>query len=366
MDAATAISGCGPAFFALVVEALTDAGVQGGPDARQAAQLALTTMAGTAELLRAAGDAVVAAARGDLPGRRDRRRAGGARGVQACAPRSAPRSRRSSSKARGAARDERDELLAAAIGRADIADYVDALFLVYLILIFVRILLSWIPRIPYNPILSAVDRLHPRRDRPVPEPLPAHPAAGRRRRLRARPEPDHRDHRAAHRARDRRAALIEAVAAGRTRAAAPGASGVGGRWRWPESWSRSTRSTKQIAIAARRARATRSSSIFGFELSNVRNDGVAFGLLGGGGDAVVLALTLGALAPAGRLLRRCTPTRPGPVAGGRAGGRAARSATWPTASRIGAAIDFLDPPAVAGVQPRRRRDRRRRRRCCAR
>jgi YggT family protein len=44
----------------------------------------------------------------------------------------------------------------AAIGRDEIADYVDALFLVYLILIFVRILLSWIPRIPYNPTLSAV------------------------------------------------------------------------------------------------------------------------------------------------------------------------------------------------------------------
>ena len=43
-----------------------------------------------------------------------------------------------------------------AIGRNDIADYVDALFLVYIILIFVRILLSWIPRIPYNPTLSAV------------------------------------------------------------------------------------------------------------------------------------------------------------------------------------------------------------------
>jgi YggT family protein len=44
----------------------------------------------------------------------------------------------------------------AAVGRDEIADYVDALFLVYLILIFVRILLSWIPRIPYNPTLSAV------------------------------------------------------------------------------------------------------------------------------------------------------------------------------------------------------------------
>ena len=44
----------------------------------------------------------------------------------------------------------------AAIGRQEIADYVDALFLVYLILIFIRILLSWIPRIPYHPVLSAV------------------------------------------------------------------------------------------------------------------------------------------------------------------------------------------------------------------
>ena len=44
----------------------------------------------------------------------------------------------------------------AAIGRQEIANYIDALFLVYIILIFVRILLSWIPRIPYNPVLSSV------------------------------------------------------------------------------------------------------------------------------------------------------------------------------------------------------------------
>ena len=44
----------------------------------------------------------------------------------------------------------------AAISRSDVANYVDALFLVYLILIFVRMLLSWIPRIPYNAVLSAV------------------------------------------------------------------------------------------------------------------------------------------------------------------------------------------------------------------
>jgi YggT family protein len=44
----------------------------------------------------------------------------------------------------------------AAVGRDQVADYVDAVFLVYLILIFVRILLSWIPRMPYNPYLRRV------------------------------------------------------------------------------------------------------------------------------------------------------------------------------------------------------------------
>lgn len=47
-------------------------------------------------------------------------------------------------------------LLVAAIGREEIADYVDAIFLVYLVLIFIRVLLSWIPRMPYNPYLRAV------------------------------------------------------------------------------------------------------------------------------------------------------------------------------------------------------------------
>lgn len=45
-----------------------------------------------------------------------------------------------------------------AIGRADIADYVEALFLVYLVLIFIRVLLSWVPRMPYNLYLRAVVR----------------------------------------------------------------------------------------------------------------------------------------------------------------------------------------------------------------
>ena len=48
-----------------------------------------------------------------------------------------------------------------AISREDVAEYVNALFLVYIILIFIRVLLSWIPRMPYNPTLRAVvDFIH--------------------------------------------------------------------------------------------------------------------------------------------------------------------------------------------------------------
>jgi pyrroline-5-carboxylate reductase len=58
MDAATAISGAGPAFMAMVVEALTDAGVAQGLTAAQASELAISTMEGSAALLaRRHGDA---------------------------------------------------------------------------------------------------------------------------------------------------------------------------------------------------------------------------------------------------------------------------------------------------------------------
>ena len=40
-----------------------------------------------------------------------------------------------------------------AISQGDIADFVQALFLVYLILIFANILMSWIPRIPRSATL---------------------------------------------------------------------------------------------------------------------------------------------------------------------------------------------------------------------
>jgi pyrroline-5-carboxylate reductase len=51
IDPATALVGCAPAFFALVVEALGDAGVRHGLPPDRAALMASETMAGTAALL---------------------------------------------------------------------------------------------------------------------------------------------------------------------------------------------------------------------------------------------------------------------------------------------------------------------------
>ncbi len=46
-------------------------------------------------------------------------------------------------------------MIEAAIGRAEVYDYVSALFTVYIVLIFIRILLTWVPRMPFNPYLRA-------------------------------------------------------------------------------------------------------------------------------------------------------------------------------------------------------------------
>jgi YggT family protein len=43
-----------------------------------------------------------------------------------------------------------------ALGRADLADYVNALFIVYIALIFANVLISYVPRMPYSPPLRAV------------------------------------------------------------------------------------------------------------------------------------------------------------------------------------------------------------------
>ena len=47
-------------------------------------------------------------------------------------------------------------LIVLALTRDDVAAYVSALFLVYIVLIFLNVLSSWIPRMPYHPWLRAV------------------------------------------------------------------------------------------------------------------------------------------------------------------------------------------------------------------
>lgn len=44
--------------------------------------------------------------------------------------------------------------LVLAVTRGDIADYVRTLTYVYVILIFVRVIMSWLPRMPYNRVLD--------------------------------------------------------------------------------------------------------------------------------------------------------------------------------------------------------------------
>jgi pyrroline-5-carboxylate reductase len=56
VDAATAVMSCTPAFYALVVEALADAGVKQGLQSDVAARMAVETMAGTATVLRESGN----------------------------------------------------------------------------------------------------------------------------------------------------------------------------------------------------------------------------------------------------------------------------------------------------------------------
>ncbi len=45
--------------------------------------------------------------------------------------------------------------LLAAIGRDDVARFVDTLVIVYVVLIFIHIIVSWVPRMPYNRYLAA-------------------------------------------------------------------------------------------------------------------------------------------------------------------------------------------------------------------
>ena len=75
MDAVTAVSGSGPAYFALLAEAMIEAGLLLGLSREISTQLVVQTMLGTAQQMRDLQDASGRAARdGHLAGRHDDRR----------------------------------------------------------------------------------------------------------------------------------------------------------------------------------------------------------------------------------------------------------------------------------------------------
>ena len=146
MEAAAAIMGVGPAYQALLAEAQVDAGVRHGLRPELAGQLVAQTMAGSAALLRVARLRHAGGApRRDLAGWQHGAWPGGARGRgnpdrlsvgdRRCHPRRHPL------------------MLAEAVTRVDIANYVSALFTVYIVLIFLYILLNLLfsfgVRLPY-------------------------------------------------------------------------------------------------------------------------------------------------------------------------------------------------------------------------
>ena len=122
-DEATAVMGCAPAYLALAVEAIADAGAADGLDPELARELVVETDR---------RDRRAAASR--HPGRR----AQGRRLARAAAPR--PAWRRSSARARAgafeaavrASLERMRRVIPLALSRGDIADYVSALFIVYI------------------------------------------------------------------------------------------------------------------------------------------------------------------------------------------------------------------------------------------
>ena len=81
METATAVMSCAPAWFALVAEALVDAGVEHGLDSEQAGRLVAAALAGTGALLADAGvESRRAAAPRHLTRRAHRARDGATRG----------------------------------------------------------------------------------------------------------------------------------------------------------------------------------------------------------------------------------------------------------------------------------------------
>jgi hypothetical protein len=138
-DAATALSGSGPAFLALIIEAFEDAGIVSGLSYADARALILTTVTGTAGLMREE----------DMPASALRRMV-----TSPAAPRRRPgrdgapgRARRHHRRGRGGHAPGRRARLAAVI--STLVSFLTALYYVYTILILLYIIMSWV-QLPYN------------------------------------------------------------------------------------------------------------------------------------------------------------------------------------------------------------------------
>ena len=184
--------GCAPAYLALAVEALADAGADAGLDPELARELVVETAAGTAELLRA-----------PPPGRRAQAVAspGGSTeaGLEALEARGRPRGLRGAPCSASLER-MRGLVISLAIARGDVADYVDALFLVYIDPdLRQHPDLAGCRGMPYNRALRAVlDFVNETTDPYLN--IFRRFCRRRRRRHRARPQPDRR--------RDRRSSIV--------------------------------------------------------------------------------------------------------------------------------------------------------------
>ncbi len=166
MEAAMAVMSCSPAYVALFAEALADAGAQDGLEPALSLELVAGTLEGTASLLRERDpetirNAVASPGGATEAGLDALSEGGGFRGDR-------ERRRRFAG--------EVPMMLLAALDRGDVANYVDALFTVFLILIITRVDPGLDPDVPPDPLhrpAARDDRVRRGERRPLPERLPA-------------------------------------------------------------------------------------------------------------------------------------------------------------------------------------------------
>ena len=342
IDAATALMGCAPGYLAMIAEILVEAGEDEGLSEDQAKRMVARSMVATGGLLELRDPAELKRAVAS-PGGHDRGRARGPRGTRHAE--GAP------CRGRSLSREGTRMTVLLAITRDDIASYVNSLFIVYMIIIFIWVLISWIPRMPYNPTLRAVlDFVNQ-----VTLPTWASSAGCSRRSEGASFSLD---------LSPIMAVIVLLIAAGivvgadrglsgRARRPARGARGSAG---W---WCSHDQATKAI-VNSSIGRGDHVDFLPFLALTNTRNSGVAFGLAGDA-SPLLIGRRWSLRARAVRFLAVRAHGRGVWLAAGPARRRGARQPRRPRAPRSGHGLHR--PARLADLQPRRRGDRRRGRGC---